>query len=168
MARQSCYRAGVLALLVGFCLFGGKLSAQVVETSTDSTAIMAAFQNWERGWEIYDAELATRDYSKDADWTNAFGNRLIGQDSIRAFLGQIFERPALSAGNTQYVFHDLRFLSSDVALLRSRAIREGQLLADGTAPVRHINHLRVFAKRDQKWVIVSHLISDERTPGQPR
>lgn len=143
-------------------------SAQGFGTPADSSAIMAAVERWERGWEVYDPELAARDYSDDADWTNAFGMRRIGRDSIQSLLTEVFGVSAVTAGTTRYEYHDLDFLSPDIALLRSRAIREGQQLADGTAPVRRIGHLRVFRKRAGEWLIVSHLIADERTPGQPR
>jgi ketosteroid isomerase-like protein len=64
------------------------------------------------------------------------------------------------AQQSEYVFHDLTFLSPDIALLRSKTIVEGQLRADGE-PMgdRHNDHLRVFQRRDGRWVIVSHLIS---------
>lgn len=136
--------------------------------AADSAAILSAIANWERGWEVYDPELVSRDYSEDADWTNAFGMRRIGRQSIRAALTEVFRMPAVTAGRTEYEYHDLRFPTPDVALLRSRAIREGQLLADGSSEPRRINHLRVFVKRYGRWEIISHLIGDERTPGQPR
>lgn len=60
--------------------------------------------------------------------------------------------PTVMAGDTDYEYHDLRFLNPGTALLRSRAIRTG---------------LRVFVQRHGRWQIVSHLIADERTPGQP-
>lgn len=142
--------------------------AQEGPSAADSAAIMSAMHNWERGWAAYDPELASRDYSADADWTNAFGARRIGGDSIRLALTEVFRNPAVTAGTTNYEYHDLRFIGRDVALLRSRAIREGQRLADGSSPTRRINHLRVFARLDGSWKIVSHLIADERTPGQPR
>jgi uncharacterized protein (TIGR02246 family) len=129
---------------------------------------LEAIANWDRGWEIYDAALASNDYSDDADWTNAFGMRVIGRDGIRAVLENVFRLPAVTAGSTQYEYHDIRFLSATIAMVRSRAIRTGQQLADGTAEVRRINHLRVFQKGNDRWQIVSHLISDERTPGQAR
>lgn len=142
--------------------------AQSSGRSADSTAIVQAIARWERGWEIYDAELAARDYSSDADWTNAFGMRRIGRDSIQALLRRVFEVPAVTAGATRYEYHDLRFLGETIAMLRSKAIREGQQLADGATEIRRINHLRVFARVDGQWTIVSHLVADERTPGQAR
>lgn len=169
-----------IGTLLAMAALGGCVGGKQVPTSSppqpsdrpvddaDSAAIMSAMSNWERGWDVYDAHLASRDYSNDADWTNAFGARRIGRDSIRALLAEVFRMPPVAAGRTEYEYHALRFITPDVAVLRSRAIREGQLLADGSSPPRHINHLRVFVKRNDKWKIISHLISDERTPGQPR
>jgi hypothetical protein len=42
-------------------------------SAADSAAIMSAVANWERGWEVYDPELATRDYSAEADWISGEG-----------------------------------------------------------------------------------------------
>ena len=138
-------------------------------TGPDSTEIVAAVQNWERAWAIRDAELASRDYTTDADWTNAFGMRRIGREEIHALLSDVFKLPFVMAGDTDYEYHDLRALSNDVALLRSRAIRTGQQLPDGTVEEpRRTNHLRVFVRSGDGWAISSHLIGDERTPGQVR
>lgn len=139
------------------------------QVAADSTAIMQAVTRWERAWESHDPVLAARDYSADADWTNAFGMRRIGRSDIEALLKGVFALPFVMAGDTEYQYHDLRFLGEGVATVRSLALREGQQLPDGTVePTRRTNHLRVFAKRGNAWVIVSHLIGDERTPGQPR
>jgi uncharacterized protein (TIGR02246 family) len=145
------------------------VNAQATAGPADSTAIMQALENWERAWEVHDPELAASDYSDDADWTNAFGMRRIGRAQIKTLLTEVFELPFVMAGRTAYEYHDLRFLSSETALLRSRALREGQELPDGTVEeTRRTNHLRVFEKRAGAWIIISHLIGDERTPGQPR
>lgn len=138
-------------------------------SSADSAAIMGALQNWERAWEVLDPELAARDYSDDADWTNAFGMRRTGRVEIQALLTEVFALPFVTAGSTTYQYHDLTFAAHDIALLRSLALREGQQLPDGTVEeTRRTNHLRVFARRNGNWLIISHLIGDERTPGQPR
>ena len=130
---------------------------------------MRAIEHWEEGWAKRDAQLASQDYAEDADWTNAFGMRRIGVDSIRAMLAQVFQLPFVMAGRTEYEYHDLRFVGPDVALLRSRAIRAGQQLPNGQVEEpRRISHLRIFTRRAGNWVIVSHLIADERTPGNVR
>jgi uncharacterized protein (TIGR02246 family) len=135
----------------------------------DSAAVFAAMERWEEGWRVKDAAMASRDYSSDADWTNAFGMRRIGQVAIHEVLSEVFELPFVMAGDTEYEYHAMTPLGSDVILLRSRAIRTGQQLPDGTVEEpRRTNHLRVFERRSGAWLIVSHLIGDERTPGQPR
>lgn len=156
-----------LFALCGVC--APSLVAQPLASSADSAAIMAALDNWERAWEVLDPELAARDYSADADWTNAFGMRRMGRAAIQELLTEVFGLPFVTAGETEYQYNDLTFVAPDIALLRSQAFREGQQLPDGTVEdTRRTNHLRVFAKRDGDWVIISHLIGDERTPGQPR
>lgn len=143
--------------------------AQSLASPADSIAIMEALEHWERAWESHDPALASIDYATDADWTNAFGMRRIGRASIQALLTEVFALPFVMAGHTRYEYHDLRFLGPQTAILRSRALREGQQLPDGTVEeTRRTNHLRVFSKRGGRWIIVSHLIGDERTPGQPR
>ena len=143
--------------------------AQGGGTPADSASIFAALENWEVAWESHEPALAAQDYSDDADWTNAFGMRRIGRPAVEALLEEVFTLPFVMAGRTNYEYHDLRFLGSGVAILRSRALREGQQLPDGTVEeTRRTNHLRVFEKRGETWLIVSHLIGDERTPGQPR
>ena len=158
-------------LLVAILLVGGPATAgaQATPTAADSAEILGAITNWDRAWEVQDVALAAQDYSDDADWTNAFGMRRIGRDSIRSLLEEVFDLPFVMAGNTEYEYHDLRFVGSGVALLRSRAIRAGQQLPDGTVQEdRRINHLRVFERRDGHWSLISPLIGDERTPGRPR
>lgn len=138
-------------------------------TETDSTEIFAVIENWERAWALRDPELASRDYTDDADWTNAFGMRRIGRESIHDLLVDVFELPFVMAGDTDYEYHDLRALSNEVVLVRSRAIRTGQQRPDGTVEEpRRTNHLRVFVRSEDRWAISSHLIGDERTPGEPR
>jgi uncharacterized protein (TIGR02246 family) len=156
--------------LIPLALLVFPMSGDAQEVSpADSTAVFAAMERWEEAWRVKDVEMATQDYSDDADWTNAFGMRAIGQAAIHEVLTNVFDLPFVMAGDTEYEFHDLRSLGPDVMLLRSRAIRTGQQLPDGSVEEpRRTNHLRVFERRAGAWRIVSHLIGDERTPGQPR
>ena len=143
--------------------------AQSDANETDRTAILQAIERWEMGWKTKDAKLAARDYADDADWTNAFGNRQVGRKNIEELLVRIFNMPTVMAGSTEYEYHDVKVVNPRTVLLRSKSIRTGQQLPDGTTqPPRRINHLRVFVKDGDRWLIVSHLIADERTPGQPR
>ena len=70
--------------------------------AADREAIMQAIERWENAWKTKNAELAARDYSEDADWTNAFGMRRLGRESIESLLADIFKMPTVMAGSTQY------------------------------------------------------------------
>lgn len=157
-------------IAVTACLLGvSQSAAQQSISAGDSLAILSAVERWEEGWRTHDPALAAQDYSDDADWTNAFGMRRGGRAEIRELLQEIFALGFVMAGVTDYEYHDFQVLTPDVVLLRSRAIRTGQQLPDGTVEQpRLTNHLRTFQRRQGEWLIVSHLIGDERTPGQPR
>jgi hypothetical protein len=66
----------------------------------------------------------------------------------------------MAGGSGRNEYADVRFLSPDIALVRSKLIRAGQQTSNGEVMAdRHIDHLRVVERRDGRWQIVSHLIS---------
>lgn len=131
------------------------------QSDADRDAIMKTFDSWNQGWAQVDADLAVQDYSEDTDWTNAFGDRFEGRAELRDGLAHIFSLGFVMAGTSaKNEFTDIEFLSSDIAIVRSKLIRAGQQTSTGEPmPDRHINHLRVYQKRDGRWLIVSHMIS---------
>ena len=142
--------------------------AALAQSDEDRAAIDSALQNWLAGWDAKDVDLAVRDYSDDADWTNAFGMTRRGREDIRAQLEFVFSLDFVMAGDTVYASPEVRFLNDDVALVRTSSERAGQMSPDGESlGVRRTTHLRVFEKRDGQWLIVSHLISDARDTENP-
>lgn len=131
------------------------------EHASDRAEILRTLESWNHGWAQRDADLAVSDYAQDVDWTNAFGDRFQGKEALREGLSHIFGLDFVMAGDSSgSEYADVTFLTRDVALLRSKLVRSGQRMSTGeTMPDRHINHLRVFHRRDGRWVIVSHLIS---------
>ena len=131
------------------------------QTAADSVAVLQTLDSWNREWAEKDATLAVGAYAEDADWTNAFGTRFQGRDALEEGLEFIFGLSFVMAGDSgDNEFTDVTFLTSDVALLRSKLVRTGQQNSSGeTMPDRHIHHLRVLHRRNGKWQIVSHLIS---------
>ena len=130
-------------------------------------AVLATLDSWNSGWRTRDAALAVEDYAEDADWTNAFGDRFQGRDELRAGLEFIFSLDFVMAGDSEgNDYEDITFLSDDIALLRSRLSRIGQMTDTGEfMNDRPVNHLRVLQKRGGRWVIVSHLISQAKEKG---
>jgi uncharacterized protein (TIGR02246 family) len=134
-------------------------------TTEDRAAIEKAVENWMAAWERKDPHLAVQDYAEDADWTNVFGVRCRSLAELEATLTQIFSSPFAMAGRDTMVGQELRFLRPDVALVRTRVERHGQLMPSGEPMgTRHTTHLRVFERAEAGWKIVSHLISDARDP----
>jgi uncharacterized protein (TIGR02246 family) len=128
--------------------------------SIDEQTIRAAIDNWNKGWAERNAALAIQDYADNTDWTNAFGARVKSKSELKELLDTIFSMDFVMAGKQNYVENNIRFLSTDIALVRSKNIRKGQQWSDGSQmDDRHINHLRVFQKENDDWKIVSHMIS---------
>lgn len=131
------------------------------QSDEDRDAILGTFSTWNKGWAQVDADLAVQDYAEDTDWTNAFGDRFEGRERLRDGLARIFSLGFVMAGTSaENEFTDIDFLSPDIAIVRSKLVRTGQQRSSGELmPDRHINHLRVYQKRDGRWLIVSHMIS---------
>jgi len=140
----------------------------IAANDEDRQAIETIYQNWYTAWETKDYKLASQDYSDDAIWVNAFGGRCVGRAEIEATLKRVFGMSSVMAGQSATVEKTVRFIDPDVALVTSRIERVGQKMPTGTTlPTRHTSHLRVFARSDGKWQIVSHLISDARSKATP-
>lgn len=151
----------LLVLLIGMA-FGcnsGKEEMKI-DKSLESEKIIRTIDNWNEGWDKKDVELAISDYSEDTDWTNAFGDRIQSKSELRELLKEIFAMDFVMEGTDNYQNDDVQFLTDNFALLRSTNIRKGQKWSDGTLMNdRYIHHLRVYKKINNKWKIISHMIS---------
>jgi uncharacterized protein (TIGR02246 family) len=130
-------------------------------------AVLKTLESWSEGWRTKDAAVAARDYADDCDWTNAFGDRYQGKKALEKGLASIFGLDFVMAGQSEgNTLEDVTFLTPEVALIRSKLVRVGQETSTGEVMAdRHVNHLRVLQKRDGRWVIVSHLISQAKEKG---
>ena len=153
-------------ILSAFFILTGFMSH---ESSSDEErkAVLKTLESWNEGWKKRDAVLAVSDYAEGADWTNAFGDRFQSRIELREGLEFIFSLDFVMIGNSQgNEYQDVTFIADDVAIIRSRLSRTGQLTDSGQAMRdREINHLRVLKKRDGRWLIVSHLISQAKEKG---
>lgn len=141
----------------------------IAQEKGDQAMIEQAIENWNKAWQTKDFKLAARDYSDDADWTNAFGMKRKGRAEIEKILAEVFALPFVMAGESKTVEQTVRFIKPDVALITTRVERTGQEVADGDAlGTRQTSHLRVMVRTGKQWKIVSHLISDARATEQPK
>lgn len=149
----------VIPLLAFLFLFEGTCNSQ---SAADSAAVLKVFDSWNQGWANGDASLAVKDYAQKTDWTNAFGDRVQGRDSLLKVMKFIFNLDFVMTGTSEgNEYADVTFLSPDIALLRSKLVRKGQTISTGAEmPDRHNHHLRVLQRQSGgDWKIVSHLIS---------
>ena len=159
-------RRFVLVLVIA-CLGLSACAPPDQPSADERRAVLKTLESWNEGWNTKDAALAVADYAEDADWTNAFGDRFQGRADLLEGLEFIFSLDFVMAGDSaDNDYQDVTFLSKDVALIRSQLVRKGQLTGTGEAMRdRQINHLRVLHKRQGRWVIVSHLISQAKEKG---
>jgi uncharacterized protein (TIGR02246 family) len=138
-------------------------------SDADRRAVEAAVENWMTAWERGDPDLAVRDYAEEIDWTNVFGVSCTTKAGLRTVVADIFAQPNAMAGRDTLVGQNIRFIRPDVALVKTRVERHGQLLSTGEPMgTRYTTHLRVVVRDEEGWRIVSHLISDSRAEGWPQ
>ena len=146
-------------------LLASTLPADTTSGPADQKAIERAIENWNTGWRTKDPALATRDYSEDADWTNAFGMTRNGRVEIQKMMEEVFQLPFVMRAESEVVDQKIRFVRPDVALVTTTIERRGQMTPSGESlGIRNTYHLRVFVRSNGRWQIVSHLISDARDP----
>jgi uncharacterized protein (TIGR02246 family) len=147
----------------GECRGAAVVSAPAGASRTDEQAILEVISHWDQGWKDFNAELAARDYSTDADWTNAFGLRRKGKAEIFEFLSKIYRSPTMRPRKSTPSKTTLRFLNGDAAVASSYRETVGQKTHSGSEyPMRKTHDLRVLVRSGGRWLIVSHLIMDEK------
>jgi len=154
-------------LAIALALLSVPLTAHA-QSAADRSNVLASIARWDMAWQTRDAVLASRDYSVDAHWVNAFGHTASGRAQIEGTLREVFALPFVVAGESRTVGHDVRFLGPNVAVVSTTVERLGQLAPDGQPlGTRNTSHLRVFQRQGRSWRIVSHLISDARDRARP-
>lgn len=140
------------------------VSAPAANTAiSDERAILDVISHWDQGWKDFNAELASRDYSSDADWTNAFGLSRKGKAEIFEFLAKIYQHSTMRPRKSTPSKTSLRFLGPDTAVASSYRETVGQKTQSGAEyPTRKTHDLRVLVRSGGRWLIVSHLIMDEK------
>jgi len=151
-------------LLILLIILGGfKTMYSQNISEKDSFEINAKIDDWNNAWKTKDAGLASKWYSQDADFTNAFGFSMIGKRAIESYLTRVFNMDFVMAGNSEQTFVKLKYISDNIVLAISIIERKGQKLRDGKElGTRQTTHHRLFKKNDD-WQIISHLISDARS-----
>ncbi len=138
-------------------------------SANDSLKIRAIIDDWDKGWIIKDYLLATKGYSTDARFTNAFGDKRNGQKEVEALLKEVFALPFVMSGKSETTEHRYQVISNQLVIVHTAVIRKGQQMPDGSVlPDRMTTHMRVFQQDRNGWAIKAHLISDARDKQSPK
>jgi len=163
MRRIRWTLALAVALATAAASHAGRTEPAREQPGGDELAIRQLIANWDQGWKVFDAELATRDYSADADWTNAFGLSRKGRAEIHKFLENFYTAPGTRSRTSTPSTTTIRFIRPDIAAATSYRETVGQKTASGAEyPKRKTHDLRLLTREKGKWSIVSHLIMDEK------
>jgi len=132
-------------------------------SSAEEQQVLEVISHWDQGWKDFNAELASRDYSPDADWTNAFGHGRKGKPEIFEYLSKIYQSPSMRSRKSTPSKTTVRFVRPDIAAASSYRETVGQKTSSGAEyPTRKTHDLRVLVRDKGKWTIISHLIMDEK------
>jgi uncharacterized protein (TIGR02246 family) len=158
-------------ILSAFTLFfGAHLQAQAATANQWETpqgsAIGEMLRRFSAAATARDAKAYASLYAEDAQWMNAFGDQRKGRSEIEAFLARLFNHPGeRDTKGTMIGSPTLRLVRPDVAVVQWVILGEGQRDDAGKVlPKRKTHHSLVVAKDQDRWLIVNHLIMDEREP----
>lgn len=136
---------------------------QELFVAKDSIQISSMIKDWDDAWNLKDYVLASKWYSPDARFTNAFGDKRTGQKQVQSLLKEVFSLPFVMSGKSETTEHQYQILNSNTVIVHTAVTRLGQKMPDGTAmPNRQTTHIRIFGKDNDAWMIKAHLISDAR------
>jgi uncharacterized protein (TIGR02246 family) len=150
------------AVLVLILFLAGNLAGQ--SRAADSIAVLHVIERRTEAMRAHDAHAERTVYAPDAVWINAFGRRLVGPDSIEAFLLRLYADSGYASSRmAREEAPQVRFIRSDVAVVHEYHEREGQRLADGSViPIRRVHTTFVLSKESGRWLVQYQFIGDER------
>lgn len=134
-------------------------------SESDEALIGAVLEQLYEGFSRRDAKLIDGIYADDADWTNAFGRRLIGNAAIVSYLTELFADSNFSDGEmTSQPQFSFRAAGKDAVAVRIYTEIEGQRTVDGgTLPTRRNHSLKALVRQsDGRWQIVADMYMDAR------
>ncbi|SHK01833.1 Cif family virulence factor [Pseudozobellia thermophila] len=150
-------------LLILIIVIGSHSGFSQNTSELESLKIASKIDDWNKAWEIKDAELACKWYSENADFTNAFGFNRIGKSEIQKYLTEVFGLDFVMAGNTEQTSIKFKKISNNAILVITTVERRGQKSSDNKdLGIRRTSHYRLFEKTND-WFIKAHLISDARS-----
>ena len=148
-----------LLLLTGIACSTQKIS----ESVTDEKAIREILVQFELAFEKRDASLYAANFTKDAEWENAFGNREKGRENIKKRISGVYQM--FQQANQKIKEIRIRFITSDVAVADVDREITGQVNEgnDKTLPKRNVRTTHVFKRTNNStWKVIVFRVADLR------
>lgn len=157
----------VILITATFIASPGCLLSQA--RASDSLAIVQLVHQHVESMRALQAAPQRDIYAHDAVWINAFGRRIVGRDSIVAFLRNLYADPGYAGSRIVRETHpEVHFVRPDVATVHEFHEREGQRMPDGSVIARRTHTTFVVSKETGRWLIRYQHISDERARANQR
>lgn len=157
---------GINFLVLSSCCSTNKLSSATVKDSTQTKEEVRMVIAAERkAWAARNAEEATKNYTDDIYWINAFGIVKRGKDESQNFITKIFKKASFLAGkpDKEDVVSDIRLLSNDIAWAHSYGESSGQLTDSGQLMAKRKTHIfYILSKVNNNWLIKFFQVMDEK------
>jgi len=132
-------------------------------SAEDVEAIHAVVRSQLKGAQDGDASRAATGYADDADWINAFRVRRRGRVEIEAWMARHIADAGYRRAQRTARPPEVRFIRDDGAVVHSYLEVIGQVLRGGVElPLAKVHNFRVMSKENGQWLIVSHIIMDEK------
>lgn len=148
----------LMARLLASCSSGTPSS-----TAEDETAIRRLLTTAQEATLRRDARLYATQFAEDADWENAFGDRITGRDSIVKNMEYVYK---MFPQQSRFEIRDtrIRFITPEVAVADVERHITGQVNARGeTLSPRRVRDTKIFRKTDGKWQVVLYRVGDLRS-----
>jgi uncharacterized protein (TIGR02246 family) len=118
----------------------------------DQSQIQDLYENWISSWNEKSADKMASLVGKNGHVIGFDGSQMSGPMEVQSTLGQIFK----DYPTAEYIsiIKEIRFLSSDIALIRSVV---GMVPRGGSQVNPNVNAIQtvIFQKEDQDWKIIS-------------
>jgi len=163
-----CSRLNHLSSAFCFTILAISLSVAVpanAQASSCNPADEATMRQLVKDFEVavatHDAVKYAAMFTEDADWENAFGHHMNGRTEIEHAMVGVSQTMATA----EETVTDVRVscIRPDLAIVDIYATIEGQKGGKGLEiPTRYIRMTQLHEKRDGKWVIRAHRVTDLR------
>ncbi|HLG41327.1 MAG TPA: SgcJ/EcaC family oxidoreductase [Chitinophagaceae bacterium] len=158
----------LLPLLLPVIIATACRTQKITGSVNDEQAIREVLAKFEKAFEDRDAKIYAANFTRDAEWENAFGSREKGRENIENRLAGVYQM--FQQANQKIKEIRIRFITPDVAVADVDREIVGQVNVSGekVLPQRNVRTTHIFKKENGKWLVMVFRIADLRNPQEVR